>query len=95
MKKAIIWFSLTVITVFTIFISFNMTNTLTEAPTYNGIAEQIVQFTTEKTKAINTVTAIVFDFRGYDTLGESFVLFTAVSGTVAILRKTKKVKGGN
>ena len=41
--------------------------------------------------AINLVTGIVFDYRGYDTLGEATILFTAVMGVLAILRlKTHK-----
>jgi multicomponent Na+:H+ antiporter subunit B len=39
------------------------------------------------TGAANLVTAVVLDFRGYDTLGEATVLFTAVAGVVAVLRK--------
>lgn len=43
------------------------------------------------TGAINLVTGIVFDYRGYDTLGEATILFTAVMGVLAILRlKTHK-----
>jgi multicomponent Na+:H+ antiporter subunit B len=38
------------------------------------------------TGAANLVAAIILDFRGYDTLGEATVLFTAVAGTVAVLR---------
>jgi multicomponent Na+:H+ antiporter subunit B len=34
----------------------------------------------------NVVTAINFDYRGLDTLGEEFMLFTAVSGLVLLLR---------
>jgi len=59
---------------------------------YNGVADIIVKDTISKTHALNAVTAIVFDFRGYDTLGESFVLCTAVTGVAVILRKA--VKGG-
>jgi multicomponent Na+:H+ antiporter subunit B len=41
--------------------------------------------------AVNLVTGIVFDYRGYDTLGEATILFTAVMGVLAILRlKTHK-----
>jgi len=36
--------------------------------------------------ANNPVTAIVFDYRGFDTLGEGTVLFTAVSGVLVTLR---------
>ena len=95
MKKAVVWFSLTVIAVFAIYVSLDLSRLLMESPTYEGIANLIVQDTMEKTGAMNVVTAVVFDFRGYDTLGESFVLFTAVSGAAVILRRHKKVKGGN
>ncbi|MBN1894090.1 DUF4040 domain-containing protein [bacterium] len=40
------------------------------------------------TGAANIVAAIILDFRGYDTLGEATVLFTAVVGTMTVLRKT-------
>ena len=39
------------------------------------------------TGASNLVAAVILDFRGYDTLGEATVLFTAVAGIVAVLRK--------
>jgi multicomponent Na+:H+ antiporter subunit B len=35
----------------------------------------------------NVVTAVVFDYRGFDTLGEEFILFTAVTGVVILLRE--------
>ena len=34
----------------------------------------------------NVVGATVFDYRGFDTLGEEFILFIAVLGTVLLLR---------
>jgi multicomponent Na+:H+ antiporter subunit B len=34
----------------------------------------------------NVVAAIVFDYRGFDTMGEEFILFAAVSGVVLLLR---------
>jgi multisubunit Na+/H+ antiporter MnhB subunit len=43
------------------------------------------------TGSVNLVTGVVFDYRGYDTLGEASILFTAVMGVLAILRfKTHK-----
>ena len=58
----------------------------------DGAAAAIVQQNIEKTHALNDVTSIVFDFRGYDTMGEAFILITAVAGSVVILytKKTKK-----
>ena len=41
----------------------------------------------EKTGATNIVTSVILDFRGYDTLGEATVLFTAVIGVLAVLRR--------
>jgi len=34
----------------------------------------------------NVVAAVVFDYRGFDTLGEEFILFVAVIGVVLLLR---------
>jgi multicomponent Na+:H+ antiporter subunit B len=46
----------------------------------------------EGTGSINLVTGVLFDYRGYDTLGEATILFTAVMGILAILRlKTHKI----
>ncbi len=59
----------------------------------DGAAAAIVQQNLAKTHAVNDVTSIVFDFRGYDTMGEAFILITAVAGSAVILF-TKK-KGGS
>lgn len=40
----------------------------------------------------NVVGGIVFDFRGFDTLGEEFILFSSVMGVSFILRSSIKVK---
>ncbi|HOS81761.1 MAG TPA: hypothetical protein PK445_03455 [Methanolinea sp.] len=40
--------------------------------------------------ANNIVTSVVFDFRGFDTLGESVVLFTAVTGVALMFRARKE-----
>ena len=36
--------------------------------------------------ALNVVTSLVFDFRGYDTLGEAAVLFTTITAIGALFR---------
>ncbi|MGC9529347.1 MAG: hydrogen gas-evolving membrane-bound hydrogenase subunit E [Candidatus Bipolaricaulaceae bacterium] len=38
----------------------------------------------------NVVTSVVFDYRGFDTLGEATVLFCAVVGVALMLRKVKR-----
>lgn len=60
--------------------------------TADGAAAAIVQQNLDKTHAVNDVTSIVFDFRGYDTMGEAFILITAVAGTIVILFTKKKEK---
>jgi hypothetical protein len=52
-----------------------------------GIADVIVKQNLDKTNTVNDVTSIVFDFRGYDTMGEAFILVVAVTGAAVILRK--------
>ncbi len=42
-----------------------------------------------KTGAINVVSAILLDFRAYDTLGEILVLFVTISGVMLIIRREK------
>lgn len=43
------------------------------------------------TGAPNIVTAVLLDFRAWDTLGEATVLFCAALGTVAILRRKARI----
>ena len=59
----------------------------------SGAADAIVQQNLSQTRAVNDVTSIVFDFRGYDTMGEAFILITAVTGSAVILFKKKAGKG--
>lgn len=52
----------------------------------------------KETSTNNAVTAIVFDYRGFDTLGEATVLFAAVTGVLVSIRHAfksrSKPKGG-
>ena len=59
----------------------------------DGAAGAIVQQNLAESHAVNDVTSIVFDFRGYDTMGEAFILITAVAGAVVILYTKKKKEG--
>jgi len=45
-----------------------------------------------KTGAVNLVSSVILDFRAYDTLGEATVLFTAVIGVLAVIRKVGRIK---
>jgi multisubunit Na+/H+ antiporter MnhB subunit len=53
-----------------------------DAPSATYLAQGL-----QETGAPNIVTAVLLDFRAWDTLGEATVLFCAALGTVAILRR--------
>ncbi len=58
------------------------------------VAQEYIRFGLERTGAANIVAAIILDFRGYDTLGEATVLFTAVVGVLTVMRLASKRKMG-
>jgi multisubunit Na+/H+ antiporter MnhB subunit len=60
------------------------------------MAKSYIEDAAQRTGSANLVTGVVFDFRGYDTMGEAVVLVTAVIGVLTILRlKGKKWEQSN
>jgi multisubunit Na+/H+ antiporter MnhB subunit len=55
------------------------------------VANEYIKNGLEKTGATNIVAAIILDFRGYDTLGEATILFTAVMAVLAVIRKVGRI----
>jgi multisubunit Na+/H+ antiporter MnhB subunit len=45
-----------------------------------------------KAGAPNLVTGVLLDFRAYDTLGEATVIFTAIIGSLVILRRRGRIR---
>lgn len=58
-------------------------------PTANEIVDKYIQDGINDTGATNFVTGMILDYRAFDTLGESFVLFTAVSCVFILLKNVK------
>jgi multisubunit Na+/H+ antiporter MnhB subunit len=56
------------------------------------VAKEYIEQGPKKTGATNLVAAIILDFRGYDTLGEATILFTAVMGVLALMRRVGRKK---
>ena len=56
-----------------------------DAPTQTYVAPWYLEKTTEYIDIPNVVTAVLGSFRGYDTLGEVFVVFTAGIGVLFLL----------
>jgi multisubunit Na+/H+ antiporter MnhB subunit len=59
---------------------------------FMSVAKKYLQEGRVKTGAVNIVTAVILDFRAYDTLGEATVLFTSVIGIMAVLRRPGRKK---
>ena len=89
MRKKVIYSILLLLLAIFILIGFKM-GLKTEV--FGSASQIIVDETLSKTGAINSVTATVFDFRGYDTLGEAIVLFSAICGVAVVLRPENKAK---
>ncbi|MBS3762220.1 MAG: DUF4040 domain-containing protein [Planctomycetes bacterium] len=53
-------------------------------------AERYLSEGLERTGSANIVTAVLLDYRAYDTLGEATVLFAAVVGAMTLLRRKSR-----
>jgi multicomponent Na+:H+ antiporter subunit B len=50
----------------------------------------IAKLTVPQRHMANAVTAVVFDYRGFDTMGEELLLFAAASSVALLLRETRE-----
>ena len=63
-----------------------------ENPVNNEVPQRYIESGLQETGAVNIVTGMILDYRAFDTLGESHVLFIATC-TVLILLRIDKKKG--
>ncbi len=63
-----------------------------DAPMHKHVAPRYLEKALEETGVPNVVTAVLASYRGYDTLGETVVVFTAGAGVIALLRRRRKSK---
>ena len=61
-----------------------------ENPRATEVAERYVEKGLEETGAVNIVSGMILDYRAFDTLGESHVLFTALICVMILLRLDAK-----
>ncbi|MDD1692925.1 MAG: hypothetical protein LUQ05_07060 [Methanoregula sp.] len=59
-------------------------------PKITDMDDYFLRFGQEQTGTNNQCTSVTFDFRGFDTLGESTVLFCAVIGVALMFRKMQE-----
>ena len=60
-----------------------------KSPASSHVSPRYIEKAVEDTDVPNMVTAVLGDYRGYDTLGEAIVIFTAGLACVLILMKRK------
>ena len=58
-------------------------------PINNEVSARYIENGLQETGAVNIVTGMILDYRAFDTLGESSVLFTAAMVVLFLLRKDK------
>jgi multicomponent Na+:H+ antiporter subunit B len=51
--------------------------------------QEILRQAVERTHATGVVSAVNFEYRGFDTVGEEFILFTAAAGMSVVLRRLR------
>jgi len=59
-------------------------------PDVSDMDDYMIENSQEETGSNNVVAAVLFDYRGFDTLGEATILFTAVTGVLLLLRLSKR-----
>lgn len=61
-----------------------------DAPIHKHVVPRYLNEMKQEVDVPNVVTAVLASYRGYDTLGETTVVFTAGAGVIALLRRRRK-----
>lgn len=61
-----------------------------DSPIHEHVAPRYLERSIEETNVPNVVTSVLADYRGYDTLGETTVIFTAGIGVLLLLGGTRR-----
>ena len=60
-----------------------------QSPASIHVSPRYIEKSVEDTSVFNMVTAVLGDYRGYDTLGETTVIFTAGVCCLVLLRRSR------
>lgn len=58
-------------------------------PANNEVSQRYIENGTEETGALNIVSAMILDYRAFDTFGETVVLFVSVMSVAILLKRDK------
>ncbi len=89
-------FSIVLYAVFALLFLIVIFRSFQEMPDFGNpimrVASEYIRLGLPQTGGANIVADVILDFRALDTLGEATVLFTAVIGVVALMRKSGRKK---
>jgi len=74
--------------------AYHYKNPINGSVANESVPSHYIKETRNETGAVNAVTAIVVEYRGFDTLGEVTVLFTAATGVSFLLYQLRKKTQG-
>jgi len=60
------------------------------APIHHHVAPRYIEESGREVGIPNIVTSVLASYRGYDTLGEVFVIFTAAAGVMVLLGRSRR-----
>jgi multicomponent Na+:H+ antiporter subunit B len=60
------------------------------SPANLRVSPRYIEKTVEETAVPNMVTSVLADYRGYDTLGETTVIFTAGIACILLIRRSRR-----
>jgi len=83
-KEVVMIISLVIISAFFMVVAMSLTF---GSPAMTDMDDYFLRYGQEQTGTNNQCTSVTFDFRGFDTLGESTVLFCAVIGVALMFRR--------
>jgi multicomponent Na+:H+ antiporter subunit B len=61
-----------------------------EAPIHHHVVPRYLGQSAEEIGLPNVVTSVLASYRGYDTMGEAFVIFTAAAGVITIIGRSRR-----
>ncbi|KYK38284.1 MAG: hypothetical protein HXS46_02600 [Theionarchaea archaeon] len=88
MRRSIALAALLIVSGFFLLSAFEMRDF--GAPVCEDMDQYIIDYAQKEASANNVVTSVVFDYRGFDTLGEATVLFTAAVAVSVVFRRLIK-----
>lgn len=65
------------------------------APVHQHVAPRYLNDSKDEIGLPNVVTSVLASYRGYDTMGETFVIFTAAVGVLTLIGRSRRRKKGD